>query len=270
MWEHGCARVALLLPLAGSLLLTGCTGAGSPFAARRETLALKRSLAGLQDQNAELQMRSNSLDADNQQLQSMLAQEQQRAAQIEAENGDLRSQLQQARMAQRRQPAQYSQAAPSSAAGTGYSGSASTSWLPVAQVPGAEAYRDGNVVRIRLSNANLFNPGSATLRRDAKSVLDRVASAIRQNYPSMLIGIEGHTDADPIRKSKWKSNHELSVNRAMAVYEYLSKNGTIPTSQLFVAGYGPNSPIAANTSSRGKSQNRRVEFVVYPESMAQR
>jgi chemotaxis protein MotB len=143
---------------------------------------------------------------------------------------------------------------------------ASKSWLPVAQVPGAEAYRSGETVHIRLSNANLFDAGSATLKRGAHEVLDRVASAVRQNYPNQLIGIEGHTDGDPIRKSKWKSNHELSVQRALAVYEYLRQSGSIPESQLFVAGYGPNLPIAANSNNQGKAQNRRVELVVRPES----
>jgi chemotaxis protein MotB len=251
MWEHESARAAWLLPILAGLVLTGCQAGGGPFAAGRQNTSLKQSMAQLQDQNAELQTRASSLDADNQQLQSMLAQEQQRVAQLEDENSQLRTEAQSGGS---RGMGSYAQA------------DASKSWLPVAQVPGAEAYRSGETVHIRLSNANLFDAGSATLKRGAHEVLDRVASAVRQNYPNQLIGIEGHTDGDPIRKSKWKSNHELSVQRALAVYEYLRQSGSIPESQLFVAGYGPNLPIAANSNNQGKAQNRRVELVVRPES----
>ncbi len=119
-------------------------------------------------------------------------------------------------------------------------------------------------MRIRVTGANLFDPGKATLRPGASKVLDQVGAAIRSNYSGQLVGIEGHSDADPIRKSNWKNNHELSVRRAMAVYEYLSSRGGVPSDQLYVAGFGSNVPIAANNSSTGKAKNRRVEFVIQP------
>jgi chemotaxis protein MotB len=96
-------------------------------------------------------------------------------------------------------------------------------------------------------------------------VLDQVAASVRRTYPGQLIGIEGHTDADPIRKSNWKDNHELSYQRGKAVFDYLSTKGGIPANQLYVAAYGPNHPVASNGSSSGKAQNRRVEFVVRPD-----
>ncbi len=79
-----------------------------------------------------------------------------------------------------------------------------------------------------------------------------------------MIGIEGHTDADPIRKSSWGSNHELATERALAVFEYLTKKEGVPASRLFIAGYGPTRPIASNRTAAGKAKNRRVEFVIYP------
>ncbi|GEM_PF-1060999 len=136
--------------------------------------------------------------------------------------------------------------------------------IPIVQIPGADVFRDGEVVRIRLRTTRLFDPGKATLRPEAIPQLRRVAKALKNEYRDYVIGIEGHTDADPIRKSGWGSNHELAVERALAVFEYLSKREGIPTRRLFVAGYGPLKPIAPNTTATGKARNRRVEFVIYP------
>ena len=80
-----------------------------------------------------------------------------------------------------------------------------------------------------------------------------------------MIGIEGHTDTDPIRTAQFPSNHHLSVSRAMIVYDHLSRRFSIPEKQLFVVGHGPNHPVVSNASAAGKSRNRRVEVVIYPE-----
>jgi flagellar motor protein MotB len=142
--------------------------------------------------------------------------------------------------------------------------SGGSGWLPLASVSGAEVVRDGDTVRIRVTNTSLFDPGKATLKPSAKKVLDGVAGAIKTQYAGLLVGIEGHTDSDPIKRSKWKDNHDLSVQRALAVYEYLRTQGGVRNDQIFVAGFGPNQPIASNASTSGKAQNRRVEFVVHP------
>jgi chemotaxis protein MotB len=136
--------------------------------------------------------------------------------------------------------------------------------LAAPNIPGADAVRDGDKVRIRITNANLFDPGKATLKPGAAQVLDRVAAAVRRDYSGHQIGIEGHTDADPIRKSNWRDNHELSVQRALAVYDYLTQRAGVASDQVYVAGYGPNMPLASNKSSGGKAQNRRVELVIEP------
>jgi len=266
MGIHGGVRAGFVGSMFAALFLSGCsTTSGNPFAMRRENVALKKSLTDLQDQSAELQMRANSLDADNQQLQSLLAQEQQRSRQLE---GDLASVETQTRQLESR--AGRSRAA-GPAASLGYASSRSEgAGLPLPRISGAEVLHDGDVVRIRLSNTDLFDAGSATLKRGATGILNQVASAIRSDYSGLRVGVEGHTDADPIRKSKWKHNHALSVERAMAVYDYLRTQGGVSSSQLFVAGYGPNDPVASNSSASGKAKNRRVELVVYPQAIAQR
>jgi len=81
------------------------------------------------------------------------------------------------------------------------------------------------------------------------------------------ISVEGHTDNVPVTKEETRKryprgNIELSVGRAFAVYDYLIKDGHIDESRMSVAGFGPNRPVALNTSDINKWRNRRVEIRV--------
>ena len=73
--------------------------------------------------------------------------------------------------------------------------------------------------------------------------------------------IEGHTDSQPIRKSEFSSNVDLSAERAMSVLTYLETVGRIPSAKLYIAAYGPHRPIADNASADGRARNRRVCIV---------
>jgi flagellar motor protein MotB len=243
--------------------LVGCrsTQSVNPWALRRENAQLKSALRQYQDQLAQSKTRADNLDADNEQLQTMLAEERDARTRFEEDS----------RMAanDRRAPSTYyddydDQAGADIGGRRSAPPASSHSYGPVPNIPGAQVLNDGDAVRIRVTNTSLFDPGKATLKPGATKVLDQVAASIRRSYPGQLIGIEGHTDADPIRRSNWKDNHELSYERARAVYEYLSSRGGIPGNQLYIAAYGPNHPIASNSSAGGKAQNRRVEFVVRP------
>ena len=85
-----------------------------------------------------------------------------------------------------------------------------------------------------------------------------------QSHPAAIVRIDGHTDNDPIIKSKylWESNHDLSAGRALSVLHYLVKKGHIEVKRIHIAGYGPNRPIASNNNKAGKRKNRRVEFLI--------
>jgi len=121
--------------------------------------------------------------------------------------------------------------------------------------------RDGDVV-ITLPNRVTFASGSSNLADRGKRVLSRILDTLQGGYRSHLISIEGHTDSDPIRKSKFETNWRLSVERAMAVRDYLESRGGIAPDRFRVVGYGPYRPVASNTTNTGKEQNRRVELVI--------
>ncbi|MEM7622392.1 MAG: OmpA family protein [Planctomycetota bacterium] len=101
----------------------------------------------------------------------------------------------------------------------------------------------------------LFNSGQVTLKAEGRRELDTVARLILSQYPANLIRVEGYTDTDPIRRSKWKSNERLSSERALAVEEYLVSRG-VDRDQIYSAAMGPANPKTT------KSASRRVEIVI--------
>jgi chemotaxis protein MotB len=110
-----------------------------------------------------------------------------------------------------------------------------------------------------LPEAVLFDSGKADLKSSAQARLDRVIRDIRANFPGKDVYIVGHTDTDPIRRSKWKDNLELSLHRGGAVTRYLISHG-LSTKQVVAGGAGEYRPIAPDTSKAEKQKNRRVEF----------
>jgi chemotaxis protein MotB len=119
-------------------------------------------------------------------------------------------------------------------------------------------------ITVTLPNTILFDSGKAELKSATNAELDHILSVLKSKYAGKQIEVVGHTDSDPISKTKdlWKDNWELSAERALSVTRYLEAHG-IPGSQLKAAECGQERPVAPNTSSAGKAKNRRVEIVVH-------
>lgn len=112
-------------------------------------------------------------------------------------------------------------------------------------------------VTVNLPGDVLFDSGKASLKESAKSTLNKIIAAIRKDYPAKQIFVDGHTDTDPINKSrgKWEDNLDLSAARARAVVNHLTSNG-LDSKQVVLRAYGSNNPKA------NKAASRRVEVVV--------
>jgi len=115
-------------------------------------------------------------------------------------------------------------------------------------------------ITVTLPNTILFASGKATLKATT-SELDHIRNVLRERYSNMDIDIVGHTDSDPIKKSKWADNWQLSSERALSVLRYLVKRD-IRSEKIRAVAAGASRPIASNSSSAGKTKNRRVEIVV--------
>lgn len=115
----------------------------------------------------------------------------------------------------------------------------------------------GGTTILTVAGDTLFAPGSATIKSDARGELNRIASQLNGQYSGHPIRVEGHTDSDPLKKSKakWGSNENLSQARAQAVADYLAGKG-VSAGRMSVVGMGSSKP-------RGdKKSSRRVEIVV--------
>jgi chemotaxis protein MotB len=117
-------------------------------------------------------------------------------------------------------------------------------------------------ITVTLENAILFAAGRASLKSTTIHQLDEVVSTIKQRYSGKIVDVIGHTDTDPIRRSKWQDNLELSCQRAMAVARYLEKHG-LAQRQVRAIGRGAGDPKDSNSTAAGKAKNRRVEIVVH-------
>jgi chemotaxis protein MotB len=109
----------------------------------------------------------------------------------------------------------------------------------------------------------LFDSGKAVVRKKAYESLDKVAEVLVGSASGMNVGIEGHTDNQPIKFSGWESNWDLSGSRAKSVLNYLIKKGVDPSRLSFI-GYGEYRPVASNSTREGQQKNRRVEIVILP------
>jgi len=116
-------------------------------------------------------------------------------------------------------------------------------------------------ITVTLPNSILFGSGQATLKKATSAELNHINSVLRQKYAGKPIDVVGHTDTDPIKKSKWKDNWELSAQRALTVARYLIQGGTAEE-KIRAVGCGESRPIASNSNATGKAKNRRVEIVV--------
>lgn len=112
----------------------------------------------------------------------------------------------------------------------------------------------------------LFDSGKDKIKPETYSILDKVARVLSENVPDLNIGIEGHTDNQPIKFSGWKSNWELSTARALSVLHYLVDEKGILPDRVSAVGYGEYRPVASNDTKDGRQFNRRVEVVILPHA----
>ena len=112
----------------------------------------------------------------------------------------------------------------------------------------------------------LFDSGKADLRSDSLGKLNKVASVLNTTVKDLNVGIEGHTDNQPIKHSNWKSNWELSAGRALGVLHHLIDKQGVSPKRLSIVGFGEFQPVAPNTTKEGMQKNRRVEIVILPKT----
>ncbi|MFN5182199.1 MAG: OmpA family protein [Bacteroidota bacterium] len=107
-----------------------------------------------------------------------------------------------------------------------------------------------------------YESGSWKLLPEAEIIMKKAIDAMQKN-PKLTLEVQSHTDA--VASDEY--NMDLSIKRANAVVEYITKNGQIDTSRLKATGFGESqlSNRCANgveCSDAEHKQNRRTVFVL--------
>ncbi|MCW8859286.1 MAG: OmpA family protein [Deltaproteobacteria bacterium] len=126
----------------------------------------------------------------------------------------------------------------------------------------AECYKQGQQMVVRLRGMS-FPVGQSLIMPENYALLSKVQQAIR-TFESPDITIEGHTDST----GALELNNHLSQKRAEAVRDYLLANSVSTEDKVTSVGYGPSRPLAPNTTTEGRAQNRRIDVIITPKGQS--
>jgi len=126
------------------------------------------------------------------------------------------------------------------------------------QGTGVSVTRMGNDVVLNMPGNITFDVNRSDLQGGFLPVLDSVGLVLAE-FNQTLVDVTGHTDST----GSVAHNQELSQRRAQSVANYLRAAGT-DTNRIFTLGAGQNYPVADNSTTQGRSLNRRVEIILKP------
>ena len=114
-------------------------------------------------------------------------------------------------------------------------------------------------------NITLNMPGNVTFATDSSDlspaffeVLNSVGKVLAE-YDQTVVEVAGHTDSTGTDSY----NQSLSERRAASVARYLQSQG-VSGQRVITVGMGESRPVADNSTSTGRQQNRRVEITMVP------
>jgi len=119
--------------------------------------------------------------------------------------------------------------------------------------PAPVAAKPPSIESVRLKEFVVyFTQNSTEIPIYANDILSNLANLLK-SFPETQALIEGHTDStgDP------ELNKVISAERAASVKNFLVGQG-IEARRLAASGLGPDKPIESNSTSEGRSKNRRV------------
>ncbi len=118
----------------------------------------------------------------------------------------------------------------------------------------------GQQITIRIRENGSFSAGSAFLQPQFRPILRSIGELLA-DVPGE-IEVSGHSDSQQISNELYRSNWDLSAQRAVAVAEELVRAPGFDQSRMEVVGRASNAPLSTNSNAADRSRNRRVEISI--------
>jgi len=118
----------------------------------------------------------------------------------------------------------------------------------------------GQQITIRIRENGSFPSGSAFLQPQFKPIVREIGELLNTMPGEIMVA--GNTDDRGISSELFKSNWELSSQRAVAIAAELLNVPGFDASRLAVVGYADTRPLVPNTNSLNRRRNRRVEISI--------
>jgi chemotaxis protein MotB len=118
----------------------------------------------------------------------------------------------------------------------------------------------GQQITIRIRENGSFSAGSAFLQPQFKPILRQIGELLA-DVPGE-VEVSGHSDSQQISNELYRSNWDLSAQRAVAVAEELRLATGFDETRMEVVGKASNQPLSNNTNPADRSRNRRVEISI--------
>lgn len=118
----------------------------------------------------------------------------------------------------------------------------------------------GQQIVIRIRETGSFSAGSAFLQPQFKPVIREIGEVL-VDMPGE-IEVTGHSDNVKISNELYRSNWDLSAQRAVAVAEELRKARGFDEARMKIVGKASTQPMEENDTPESRSRNRRVEISI--------
>ena len=137
---------------------------------------------------------------------------------------------------------------------------------PAASAPSTSSSAALGETKIEVKEKVQFEQGKAVIRPESDALLKDIGDIIKKSPYLKKVSIEGHASGE----GDAAKNKQLSEDRAKAVMNHLIKKEGIDAARLVAKGWGSEKPLAADDSEANREKNRRVEFVIVEQNLAER
>ena len=118
----------------------------------------------------------------------------------------------------------------------------------------------GQQIVIRIRENGSFSAGSAFLQPQFIPVIRKLGELL--NDMPGKVEITGHSDNAHVANELYRSNWDLSAQRAVAVAEELRKARGFDETRMRVIGKAATQPMNDDDTERARAENRRVEIAI--------